>query len=329
MDERVTLRTIADRAGVHVSTVSRTLRSPAVDTENAQFIRAIAAELGYTPDPNAASLRTQRSDAIGVLVPRLTDSVLATVYDAIEESANASGFDSFVANTHDDPEEQARRIRLLLSRRVDGLILGDARLDDSNLQLLADRNVPFVLANRHSGNWPAVTGDDLQGGHLVGTHLIERGHKQVAIIAGPAYTSTSVDRIEGCRTAIHEHGATVSRRDVLVGAFDISWGYEATHRLMSRKRPPTAIFAVDDFIAVGALRAFRERGIIVGHDVALVGYNDVPIAASLDVPLTTVRHPLRDIGRSAVALLQQILNGGDPRSMVFPTELVIRESSGP
>lgn len=156
---------------------------------------------------------------------------------------------------------------------------------------------------------------------------MERGHRRVAIIAGPDHASTSVNRVEGCRTAIQEHGAHVPAQDVLNGAFDISWGYKATHQLMDRKQPPTAIFAVDDFIAVGVLRALHERGITVGHDIALVGYNDVPIAASLTIPLTTVRHPLRDIGMKAIMLLQQMLDGGSPTSVVFPTDLVIRESS--
>jgi LacI family transcriptional regulator len=330
-DRPVTLRTIADAAGVHVSTVSRALRRAAapggqVSAADAR-IMALAKELRYMPNPNAASLTTNRSTALGVLVPHLTDIVLSLVYDAIEGAANSAGYETFVANTHDEPAEQVRRFELLLGRRVDGLILGDAHLDGTNLAELERRKVRFVLVSRRSPGYLSVCGDDYRGGRQIGEHLAGLGHTEVGIVAGPPWASTSVDRVAGCVHALAEAGITVPPSNIVELGFDAKHGHEGAEQLLALRRPPTAIFAVNDFSAIGAIGALRERGLRPGRDVAVAGYNDISVAGELMVPLTTVRSPVQEMGVRAVQTLLAVLHGLPTSSTTLATELVVREST--
>lgn len=179
--KQATLQSIADDLGLHVSTVARVLNGMregerAASGATAERIRQRAAEVNYRPNPHAASLRTKRTNLVGVLVPRLSDVVLATVYEGIESAAAERGLTAFVANTQDDPADQRKRIEMMLDRRVDGLILGDARADDHTvLEELARREVPFVLVNRSVAGYPAATCDNYLGGRLAAEHLLELG----------------------------------------------------------------------------------------------------------------------------------------------------------
>jgi LacI family transcriptional regulator len=332
---RATLRSIAEQAGVHVSTVSRVLNG--TETEGARAagaattarIREIAAALRYTPDPNATSLRTQRTHLLGVLVPRLSDIVLATVYEGVEETAAAYGYYTFVANTRDEASEQRARTEMMLSRRVDGLICGDAYFDGAYVDSLAERGIPFVLVSRRAGAHPSVTCDDYLGGRMVAEHLLSLGHEQVGVIAGEAYASTGLDRTAGFLDYYREHGVRIPKSRVLNSRFDTMGGHSAGRSLLGAKRPPTAIFAVNDFAAIGAMGAVREKGLRVGYDVSIAGFNDVPLACELPVPLTTVRSPMHEMGERAVHLLMQILGGEAVEPTRLPPALQARESTQP
>ena len=332
---RATLRTIAAMAGVHVSTASRVL-SPstqagvrAASPATTDRIRALAIELGYAPNPHATGLRTRRSQLVGVLVPRLTDIVLATIYDGVEEAAQEHGYHTFVANSRDSPAERTRRTEMLLARHVDGLILGDAPYDGVFADALAARGVPFVLVSRRAGEHPSVTCDDELGGKLVAEHLLTLGHSRVAVVAGEPYASTGIDRTAGFRAVFAAAGLPVTDDRVLHSGFDVAAGHDAGTRLLSAVQRPTAIFAVNDFAAIGVLGAIREAGLRVGHDVAVVGYNDVPVVAELPVPMTTVRSPMHQMGRDGFELLHTRLGGAEVESRRLAPTLMVRESSGP
>ncbi|MDP9408394.1 MAG: LacI family transcriptional regulator [Actinomycetota bacterium] len=328
---RVTLRTIADEVGVNVSTVSRALSGRRDGGENpsetARRIVEAADRLGYVRDATAASLRTQRIGAFGVLVPRLTDIVLATVYEAVEETAAGLGYETVVSSTRDDPELQRRRVELLLGRRIDGLILGDARLDNGFVDELAERNVPFVLVSRRAGEHVAVTIDDKAGGRLAATHLADLGHRRIGILAGVPYASTGCDRRDGALTALAERGIDIPSRYVVDSGYDTAGGHEAAVRLLSQEPRVTAIFAVNDFTAVGAMGAIRDLGLAVGDDIAVVGYNDTAVARELPVPLTSVRSPHAEMGRMATHMLLERIAGKEMSSVRLPPRLVVRQSS--
>lgn len=328
--QTVTLRMLAEQLGVSASTVSRVLNSPG-DTAlrwgsaaTIERIRAHAAEQGYTPNPQAASLRTARSGLVGVLVPRLQDFVLATVYEGIEEAALEHGLSTFVTNSLDDPDAQRQRARMMIDRRVDGMIVGDAHLDHAVVDEIAARGVPVVLVSRRAGTHPSATCDDVQGGRLVGEHLVRTGRTRPAIIAGQAFASTARDRTQGAVEAFAEAGIDVPAERVVHGPFDAAGGRAAVETLLAAGDPPDAIFATNDFAAIGALGALRDHGLRVPDDVALVGYNDTPLASEILVPLTTIRSPMHQMGRSAVELLIEVMAGRAPDSVLLEPELVVR-----
>ncbi|MGH3644804.1 MAG: LacI family DNA-binding transcriptional regulator, partial [Mycobacterium sp.] len=224
---RPTLRTIGELAGVSVSTVSRVLSTTGGDparwasVQTVERIKRIALEVGFSKNPHAAGLRTSRSNLVGVLVPRLTDMVLATIYEGISDSARKLGYQTFVTNSYDEAELRKEAADMLLARRVDGVIIGDAVVDDDDLLTsLERREVPFVLVSRRSADYPSVTCDDVVGGGLAARHLLEQGHTEVAIIAGEAYSSTSVDRTAGFRAVYAGAGHPIPQARVLHCPFD-------------------------------------------------------------------------------------------------------------
>ncbi|WP_324789281.1 LacI family DNA-binding transcriptional regulator [Streptomyces sp. H51] len=330
---RATLRTVAELAGVHVSTVSRVLNRTMgtgvrmAGRETADRIRRIAEEVGYTPNPHATSLRTQRSNLVGVLVPQLVDMVLATIYEGIEEACAASGFSAFVANTGDDPVAQRQRTEMVLARRVDGMIFGDAHVDGRFLNEVAGRGVPLVLVSRRADAHPSVTCDDYRGGQLAAEHLLQLGHRRVGVIAGEPYASTGIDRTAGFRDTYAAAGIKVPASRILHSRFDTGGGREAMQRLLAGRTRPTAVFAVNDFAAIGAMEASRNAGLTVGTDIAVIGFNDVPLAGSLPIGLSTVRSPMHDMGVRAAQLLMKRLAGEDVESERLPPALVARAST--
>lgn len=331
----VTLRTVAIATGVDVSTVSRVLNSAPQERErwaSAETIKRVlgcAEELGYRRNPHAASLRTARTLQVGVVVPRLQDFVLATVYEGIDAAAAEQGYAAFVTNSLDDPVQRKSRIGQLLDRRVDGLILADARTDDPLLGQLRADGVPLVLASRSSGDCPGAFADDAFGGYQAADHLARRGFSDAAVIAGPEFTSTANLRVDGFRAGLAEHGLDLPAHRIVRTGFDAAAGRAGIEMLLEASSAPSAIFATNDFAAIGAIGALRERGFSVPGDIAIVGYNDTPLAENLTVPLTTIRSPMLDIGRAAFALLQQVLSGHRPESVVFRPELIVRSSTSP
>jgi len=328
-----TLRSIADDLGLHVSTVARVLNGMregerAASGATAERIRKRAAEVNYRPNPHAASLRTHRSNMVGVLVPRLTDIVLATVYEGIESAAAETGLTAFVANTQDEPAGQRQRIEMMLDRRVDGLILGDARADDhSVLEELTRREVPFVLVNRSVGDYPAATCDNYLGGRLAAEHLLGLGHRRVGVIAGLAHASTGIDRPAGFIDRYREAGIEVLNENVVYSGLDSIGGHFAADRMLGGSAPPTAMFAVNDFAAIGAAGAIRKRGLRVGADVSLIGFNNIALTAELHVPLTSIESHAFDMGRDAVHLLADVLAGRPAEQRRTEPVLVVREST--
>ena len=323
---RPTLRTLAERTGLHVSTVSRALRRPAGSDDTAALVHAAAVEIGYRRDPVAASLRTRRSGAIGMVAHALTDVVQAIVHEAIDDVAVQQGYDVLVASTRDDPEAQRRRVELLLSRRVDGLIVADAHEDGAYADWVASLGIPYVLVMRRAGDHPAIVCDDREGGRQVGRHLVAQGHREIALLTGPGYSATSNDRALGFREALAEAGLSVPDDLVEPGGLHPGSGREGMERLLSRRPDLTAVFCASDLSAFGATTALRAAGLVPGRDVATVGFNDVTAAAALD--LSSVASAHADLGRHAARTLIAAIDGTPATSRTFPATLVVRGSSG-
>lgn len=329
----VTQRAIADIAGVSVATVSRVLSAKEGEAtrwaspDKVREILQIAQDHGYRRNPQAASLRTQRSGLIGVIVPRLQDFVLATIYEGIDEAATEHGLATLVTNSLDEVDRQRAKTLTLLDRRVDGIIYGDAHLDDPFLDELRPQHVPFVLTSRRKPPHISVTCDDYLGGRLIGEHLLELGRTEVAILAGLEFASTAQDRSRGLIDRLAEAGIDVPPDRLLYRGFDAAGGRRAMTELLDAGHVPDAVFAANDFAAIGALGVLRERGLGVPDDVALVGYNDTPLAESVGIPLTTVRSPMHQMGRRATETLLDVLEGRTPNSSMLTPTLLVRTST--
>ena len=302
-----TIHDVAREAGVSTSTVSRMLdeRLPPSRSATAERVRNAALKLGYRRDVYASALRRQHTGTIGVLVPRLSDTVMAILFEEIARAcAQRSGF-AIVATTQDDPDAERTAAQTLLGQRVDGLILTTARLDDDfTAQLRADE-VPHVLALRTDGASPSSTGDDELGGYLATRHLLDLGHRRIGVIAGPTYASSSVGRVRGYRKAIEEAGLAIDDKLIRPSTFGMESGEDAARALLGEPAAPTAVFAVNDNTAIGVLAAAQSLGLTVPDDLSVVGYNDIPLSARLPVPLTTVRVPFAQIADVAVEMLNR------------------------
>ncbi len=307
MTRPATIHDVAREAGVSTSTVSRMLdeRLPPSRSATAERVRAAAQKLGYRRDVYASGLRRQHTGTVGVLVPRLSDTVMAILFEEVARAcAQRSGF-AIVATTQDDPAAERAAAQTLLGQRVDGLILTTARLDDDFTAQLRVDEVPHVLALRTDGVSPSSTGDDELGGYLATRHLLDLGHRSIGVVAGPTYASSAVGRVRGHRKAMQEAGIAVNEPFVRASGFSMESGEEVALSLLGDPGRPTAVFAVNDNTAIVVIAAAQSLGLSVPEDVTVVGYNDIPLSARLPVPLTTVRVPLAQIADAAVELLNR------------------------
>lgn len=326
---RVTVHSVAAAAGVSKSTVSRILdeRLPRSDSETARRVRKIAAELGYVRDVSAASLRRGSTMTIGVIVPRLTDTVMAMLYEAIAKACARTGRFAIVATTEDNPEADRVAAESLLNRGVDGLILSTARDDDIFPDELHERGVPYVLALRTDHHSLSAVGDDRLGGYLATRHLLDLGHQRIGVIAGPDYASSATGRVKGYKQALAEASISVDPALIVPSTFGIQSGAEAVKTLMALDCRPSAIFAVNDNTAIGALSALDEMGLSVPDDISLIGYNDIPIVSHLSTPLTTLRVPFDQIASNALDLLTNTTAVRENRILVSAPTLIPRKST--
>lgn len=326
----ITMRDVANAAGVSISTVSRILdeRLPPSKSASAEKVRQVARELGYRRDYVASSLRRGGTGTLGVLVPRLTDAVTAMLFEEIAKAASHRGYFAVVATCGDDPQQERESVESLLDRRVDGLIMSTCRLGDPLPQTLRERDIPHVLALRTDGVSPSSIGDDELGGYLATRHLIDLGHKNIGLIGGPDFASNALNRRKGFEKAMREAGLTIQPQWCCSSDFNIQSGEEAGMKLLRTTPAPTAIFAVNDEIAIGVVAAAHHLGITIGQELSLVGYNDIPLVSRLPVALTSVRTPLEHIASNAVDMLMNADSGRSLRTTI-PTLIPRKSTSSP
>ncbi|WP_439575031.1 LacI family DNA-binding transcriptional regulator [Phreatobacter sp.] len=323
--------------GVHPSTVSRAL-DPAkrhlVAAEVAERIRQTADELGYRPNPVAASLRTQRSALVGVLVPDIANPVFSPIISGISEVVRGAGYSTIVADTGSESDAGLRLIDELIARRVDGLVLASVSRSDAVLDHCLAEGVKVVLVNRadDSGRAPSVVSDDIAGMKVAVEHLHGLGHRIIGHVGGPEHLSTGHLRRLGYEQAMAGLGLDVETRLIAAArAYDRTEGARATGLLLDRNPDMTAIAAANDLLALGAYEAIRARGLACPADIAVVGHNDMPLVDLVEPPLTTIRIGPREMGCDAARILLGLMSGeepAEPHHVLVPT-LVIRSSTGP
>jgi LacI family transcriptional regulator len=319
---------------VHPATASRALNEATrglVRPATVARVREVAASLGYQVNPIARSLKTSRSEMVGVLVPDLTNPLFPPIVRGIEDGLSDSGYTMLTANTDNDPARTSASFAAMQARQVDGFIVATALLDDPFLQEAAARGVPMVMVNRQTEhlNVSGVAGDDATGIEQTVDHLVELGHHEIAHIAGPLDVSTGAVRLRAFRAAMQRHGLR-DDRFVEAETYSETAGRTALLQLLEENRP-TAVVAGNDLLALGCYDALAEAGLTCPDDLSVVGFNDLPFISRLLPPLTSVRVPQYELGVQAARLLLERLSGRTvpSRVVLLPVQLVVRGSTAP
>jgi LacI family transcriptional regulator, galactose operon repressor len=328
----VTIRDVAREARVSVASVSRALNGHVNVTEQTRArILGIAARLRYVPHSAARSLITRRTQTIGALLPELYGEFFSELIRGIDLAARAAGLHLLVSSSHGDASEAASALRAMQGR-VDGMLILSPHVDATFLSTNLPETTPAVLLNSPIQRSPytVFNVDNFGGARAMVRHLLGVGHREVALIAGPADNFDAQQRELGYRAAMTEAGASAPHI-VVPGDFTEASGYRAGRDLLARRPHPRAVFAANDMMAVGCLQAFNEAGISVPDDIALAGFDDIPIARYVHPALTTVHVRIADLGRSALTrLVAAIERPGAPhaREETLDCQVVVRASCG-
>lgn len=321
----VTMRDVAASAGVSVATVSRVLnRTSTVNQAAVLAVERAVAELGYRPNQLASSLRRQRTRSVAMVVPHIANPYFPRLIQAVERALAADSHELLLADSQDDPATERERVRSLLDRRVDGLLLVPCH-EEASAPTLAAVDVPYVLLDRTVVGVPSdhVVLDDRVGVEQAVTHLRSRGRERLAFVGAEPTTSTARARLETFRTIVGSDART------LLGDFSLAWGRQAA-RLLLEEGLPDAVVCGNDLVAIGVVRGLHDAGVALPEQVAVTGYDDVGFAEVAHPALTSVHQPVDRMGEAAVDLLFDRTRGEDPaaRHVVLSPELVIRASSG-
>jgi len=329
------LEQIAKLSGVSRSTASRVINNdPNVSCDTRETVLRVVRLMNYVPNAAARGLARGRTQVIGLVIPADVAALFADPHFAIFIQGVSS---ACAAHGHAvmlwlaEPEYERRQIRQIIHGGViDGLIVTSALLDDPLVNELSQSQRPFVVVGRRPNDWQATSVDvDNSGGARAAVrHLLRLGRQRIATIIGPQNLIAGVDRLTGYQTALREHGCPIDHDLIVDGGFCEYGGYLAMQQLLPRR--PDALFAASDTMAIGALRAIHDAGLRVPDDLALVGFDDTPLAARTDPPLTVIRQPARQLGQLAVELLLELIDYPEaaPQCIVLPTELVVRASCG-
>lgn len=337
-----TIDDLAQRLGVHKSTVSRAMdpqRRHLIGAELLQRIEAAAREIGYRPNRAAAALATGRSKTVGVLLPDITNPVFPPILRGIEDALDAEGYFALLANTAGREGAAQAAVERMQAQRVEGFVVATALRDDAWLEGLRKSGAAIVLVNRSDGRGrlPEVVNDDAFGMRLAVDHLVGIGHRGIAHLAGPAQLSTGFARRAGFEQALRAHGLEPAAI-VECDAYSIEAGERAMAALLdgaaatrrTAAHAVTATVAANDLLALGALQALHRRGIAVPQAMSLVGHNDMPLLDQISPPLSTVRIQHYEMGFRAARLLLDVLRGvpgSAEAAVVLRPQLVLRGST--
>jgi LacI family transcriptional regulator len=328
-----TIVDVANRAGVSAITVSRVANdSGPVSAKVRVRVEQAIAEIGYVPNSVARSLRSKRTDTIALVLTDMTNPFFTTVARGVEDAASDAGLMLIICNTDERDADEQRYVRMLLERQADGILLVPARGGAAAIKQCREHATPVVVVDRRLKERVAdvVRADSKGGAFELGRLLVSLGHRSTAVLTGPRAVSTADDRVIGFRQALAQ-APQPQRPRVYRGEYTIESGREMARLALSARPRPTALFAANNFIAIGVLQALDEMKVRVPEDVAVVGFDDLPPAMVAFPFLTVAAQPAYEMGQQSVAMLLDRVAAGPTRKfreVVLPTELVIRRSSG-
>ena len=338
MGRHTTIKDIAKVAGVSHTTVYRALNDkPRISRSTKKRIVSIARRYHYQPNVLAQSLVLGRTKTLGLVITTIINPFYPELAKGIEDTARSLGYNIFLCCTNFDISLESRYIDMLRSRGVDGIIFTSAHTHDPNITRLVKDHFPLILVNRRVYGDPMmdrtdyVVVENVKGGFLAVEHLIKMGHKRIGVISGSPDSSAAVERLEGARKAFIEYELNPAELLVLEGDFLKPSGYEAAKKFLSMRDPPSAIFGVNDYMALGAYEAVLDAGLRVPEDIALIGFNDITFSAMKGIELTTIGQKKYEMGSIAVHTLIDKIEGRDgdkARQITLEPELIVRKSCG-
>jgi LacI family transcriptional regulator len=332
----VTLQDIADRLGVSVATVSRALAGYSdIAAETRARVLQAAEEMGYRPNISARRLQQQRTETLGFVIPthgpRFADPFFSELLAGIGNEAAEQEYDLLVSTQAPGGEELKTYKRMVMEQRVDGMLVVRTRQKDARIAYLLKERFPFVAFGRSDleAGFPYLDVDSKHGLRQIVQHLIDGGHRRIAYISAPTDLMFASHRLAGYKETLATNGIPFDQSLLIEGELTERSGYAAAMQLLSDNPRPSAIVACNDLMALGAISAARELGLAVGRDLAVTGFDDVPLAAHAHPPLTTVRQPIYEIGRRMCRMLIRLLEDKplEDRHVLLEPELVIRASS--
>jgi LacI family transcriptional regulator len=339
MKKKVTIKDIALLANVSHTTVSRALNDKLrIKNETKEKILSIARDLNYRPDFIARSLVMKRTKTLGLVITTISNPFYVELAQGIEATARGLGYNIILCSTHHDLSVEKQYVDMLRSKGVDGIIFTSAHLGDPNIVVLAEESFPIVLVNRRTYHSLVkekvdyIGVNNILGGFLAVEHLIRLGHRQIAVIGGSAESSVALERLEGGKKALQAYTLEQRKDYFWEGDFLKESGYRGGKRFLEMAEPPTAIFAANDYMALGTYQAIAERGLRIPEDIALVGFNDIEFTGMKGIDLTTIGQKKFEMGALAVKTLVEKIEGGESKSstkeILLKPELIIRKTCG-
>jgi LacI family transcriptional regulator len=312
--------------------VSRVINNTGYISETTRKrVQAAIKKLGYVPNSLARSLRSRRTGILALVLSDITNPFFTSMARGVEDTANDAGFSVIFCNTDESEAKEEEYVHLSLQKQVDGVLLVPARSACRSIKLIQAQRTPLVVIDRRVEGITVdtVRCDSEDGAYRLVQVLIKLGHRRIAVLAGPDGVSTAADRIAGYKRALAEVETPAPEPLIYSGAFTYASGVDMTRQALTAQPQPTAIFAANNFIAMGALRTLQEAGIRVPEDMALVSFDDLPTPMVISPFLTVVAQPAYELGRVATnRLLAQLAGSKAPKDTMLPLQLIVRSSSG-
>lgn len=331
--EVVTIFDVAKEAGVSYSTVSRVVNNKEhVSVEKRERVLRVMTQLGYVANIQARGLAGGATQIVGLLVHGVNNGYIGEIIKGIDNELDQKHYDLMLYTTHRRKTRESAYVARLTRNQVDGLLLVLPRNSEAYLEDLAKRHFPYVLVDHdgisHGMPVPSIGAENLKGAYEATRYLLELGHRRIGFITGSMDIRCARDRLEGYEKALQDWGLSVVPELIQEGDFLQPMGYSCTKELLALSEPPTAIFASNDLTAFGAMEAVRDHGLQIPRDISILGFDDLPQAAHVHPPLTTVLQPLEEMGASAARLLLKYIKNADApiEQIELPTKLIIRHS---
>ena len=328
-----TIREVAKLAGVAPITVSRVINKSGYTSDDVrQRVEQAVAQLNYVPNVLARSLRSKRTRMLALVLTDITNPFWTTVARGVEDAASKKGYNVIFCNTDESVSEQNRYLQSLVQKQVDGVLLVPAYSVESPIEFLHQQNIQVVVLDRRLPNMDAdvVRCDSKGGAYQLVKLLLKLGHRRIAILSGPSGVSSADDRVAGYQLALYEAGLETVDQLITYGEFSLESGYQMTRKMLANSPRPTALFASNNFIAIGALKALHDAGITVPDEMSVVGFDDLPAPIVVDPFLTVAVQPAYEMGHLATQRLMDCLDGHLSESfqeIVLPVSIIERRST--